>query len=123
VLAASEKQGVDASGGDFFTTRELLKSRPGQVKALLKAFSEAIRMGRENKDLFNRVMRKTMKEENPKVLEALYRSHYFLGTETHNARPLERALDLDIKDLSVTVPELKGRKAADFIDARSSYRN
>jgi hypothetical protein len=30
--------------------------------------------------------------------------------------PLERALDLDIKDMQATVPELRGRRAAEFID-------
>jgi NitT/TauT family transport system substrate-binding protein len=117
VLTAIEEQGIDVSGADFFTTREFLKSRPNQVKAMLKAFSDAIRMGRQNKELFHRVIRKTMKEENPKLLESFYESNYFLGTKPHNAHPLEKALDLDIKDLSDAVPELKGKRASDFIDA------
>ncbi len=116
VLMGSEEQGVDVSGADFFTTREFLKSRPNQIKAMFKAFSDAVGMGRENKELFHRVIRKTMKEENPKLLEAFYQSHYFLGARPRNAHPLEKALGLDIADLSLSVPELKGKKASDFID-------
>lgn len=117
VLAASEDYGIDGSGGDFFVTRESLRSRPGRIKAVLKAFSDAIRMGRENEELFHRAARSVLKETNPKLLQAFYRNNYFLGAFPHDARPLERALDSDIKDLSATVPELKGRKAAEFIDA------
>jgi NitT/TauT family transport system substrate-binding protein len=116
VLTGSDEQGLEVSGGEFFTTREFVKSRPGQVKAMLKAFSDAIKMGRENKELFHRVIRKFMKEENPKLLESFYESNYFFGAGPHKPRPLERALDFDIKDLSATVPELKGRKASEFID-------
>jgi NitT/TauT family transport system substrate-binding protein len=116
VLTGSDEQGLEVSGGEFFTTREFVKSRPGQVKAMLKAFSDAIKMGRENKELFHRAIRKFMKEENPKLLESFYESNYFFGAGPHKPRPLERALDFDIKDLSATVPELKGRKASEFID-------
>jgi hypothetical protein len=117
VLTGSDEQGLEVSGADFFTTREFVKSRPGQIKAMLKAFSDAVKMGRENKELFHRAIRKFMKEENPKLLESFYESNYFFGAGAHNARPLEKALDFDIKDLSATVPELAGRKAAEFIDA------
>ena len=116
VLAGTEEQGVDVSGGDFFTTREFLKTRPSQVKAMFRAVSEAVRIGRENREVFYRAIRSYMKEDNPKLLDKLYESHYFFGPRPHTAQPLERALDLDIKDMLITVPELKGRKAADFID-------
>jgi len=116
VLTGSAEQGIDVPGGDFFTTREFVKSRPNQIKAMLKAFSEAVRMGRENKELFDRAIRKTMKEDNPKLLEAFYESHFFLGTKPHNAHPSEAVMDAAIQDLSATNPALKGKKASDFID-------
>jgi NitT/TauT family transport system substrate-binding protein len=118
VLTGTEEQGVDVSGGDFITTREFLRTRPNQVKALLRAFSDAVKMGRENKELFYRAIRKYMKEDNQRLLDAYYESHYFLGTKAHNARPLERSMELDIKDLSANVPELSGKKPSDFIDDR-----
>jgi ABC-type nitrate/sulfonate/bicarbonate transport system substrate-binding protein len=117
VLAGTEEQGVDVSGGDFFTTREFLRTRPNQIKATFRAISEAIKIGRENREVFYRAIRRYMRENNPQLLEKFYDSHYFLGARPHNARPLEKALDLDIQDMVVSVPELKGRKAAEFIDA------
>ena len=116
LVAATEEQGVDVSGGDFFTTREFLKTRPYQVKAMFRAFSEAVRIGRENREVFYRAIRSYMREDNPKLLDKLYESHYFLGPKPHTAQPLEKALDLDIRDMLPAVPELKGKKAADFID-------
>jgi len=116
VLAGTEEQGVDVSGGDFFTTREYLRTRPNQIKAMFRAFSDAIKIGRENREVFYRAIRRYMREDNPQLLEKFYANHHFLGSRPHNARPLERALDLDIQDMAVSVPELKGRKAAEFID-------
>jgi len=45
IVPGTEEQG---SGGEFYTTRELLKSRGSQIRALFRAFSEAVRIGREH---------------------------------------------------------------------------
>ncbi|MGB7946474.1 MAG: ABC transporter substrate-binding protein, partial [Candidatus Binatia bacterium] len=116
ILAAVDEQGVDVSGGSFYTTRDNLSTRREQIKGILKAVSDAISMGRQNKELFFAAMRKYLREDDPKLLQKYYEGHYFLGTKPHGATPLEKGLDLDIKDLSVNVPELKGRKAEEFID-------
>jgi NitT/TauT family transport system substrate-binding protein len=118
ILTGTEEQGVDVSGGDFITTREFLRTRPDQVKAMLRAFSDAVKMGRENKELFYRAIRKYMKEDNQQLLDAYYESHYFLGSKPHNARPLVKSMELDINDLSANIPELSGKKPSDFIDDR-----
>jgi hypothetical protein len=93
-----------------------LRTRSNQVKAMLRAFSDAVKMGRENKDLFYRVIRKYLKEDNQRLLEIYYETHYFLGNKPHNARPLEKSMELDINDLSANIPELNGKRASDFID-------
>jgi NitT/TauT family transport system substrate-binding protein len=116
VVATTADYGLDSSGGDFFVTRDFLRSHSSQIKAALKAFSEAIRMGRDNQEFFNRAARDVLKEANPKILETFYRNNYFLGVHPHDPRPLEAPLDADMKDLSATVPELKGRRASEFID-------
>lgn len=116
VLTGTEEQGIDVSGGDFITTREFLRTRPNQVKAMLKAISDAVKMGRENKELFHRAIRKHLKEDNPQLLDAYYESHYFLGSKPRTARPLEKGMELDINDLSASIPELAGKKPSDFID-------
>jgi NitT/TauT family transport system substrate-binding protein len=116
VVASTADYGLDGSGGDFFVTREFLKNYPSRIKAALKAVSDAIGMGRENPELFRRTVRDVMKETNPQVIDALYRNSYFFGTEPRDARPLMSALDSDIRDFTPTVPELRGRKASEFID-------
>jgi ABC-type nitrate/sulfonate/bicarbonate transport system substrate-binding protein len=117
VIAGTEEQGVDVSGGDFFTTRQFLKTGREQIKAMLRAFSDAVKIGRENREVFHRAVRSFLREDNPQLLDRLYENHYFLGKHPHSARPLEKALDLDIQDMAASVPEFKGRRAAEFIDA------
>ena len=116
VLAGTEEQHVDVSGGDFFTTREFLRARREQVKAVFRAFSEAVRIGRENREVFHRAIRRYMREDNPKLIDKFYDAHYYFAAKPRSMHPLEKALDLDIKDLQATVPELRGRRAAEFID-------
>jgi ABC-type nitrate/sulfonate/bicarbonate transport system substrate-binding protein len=116
VLAGTEELGVEVSGGDFFTTREFLRSKPNQVKAVFRAFGEAVRIGRENKEVFYRAIRRYMREENPKLIDRFYDAHYYFAVKPRTMFPLEPALDLDIRDMQATVPELRGRRAAEFID-------
>jgi ABC-type nitrate/sulfonate/bicarbonate transport system substrate-binding protein len=116
VLTGTEEQNVDVSGGDFFTTREFLRTKPNQIKAVFRAFGEAVRIGRENREVFHRAIRRYMKEDNPKLIDKFYDAHYYFAPKPRNMHPLETALDLDIKDMQATVPELRGRRAADFID-------
>lgn len=116
VLAGTEEQNVDVSGGDMFTTREFLRTKTGQVKAVFRAFSEAVRIGRENREVFHRAIRRYMREDNSKLIDKLYDAHYYFARKPRNMHPLESALDLDIKDSQATVAELRGRRAAEFID-------
>ena len=116
VLAGTEEQNVDVSGGDFFTTREFLRTKPNQVKAVFRAFGEAVRIGRENREVFHRAIRRYMREDNPQLIDKFYDAHYYFAPKPRNMHPLESALDLDMKDMQATVPELRGRRAADFID-------
>jgi ABC-type nitrate/sulfonate/bicarbonate transport system substrate-binding protein len=117
VLAGTEESGVDVSGGDFFVTREFLRRKPNQVKAVFRAFGEAVRIGRENKEVFHRAIRRYMKEDNGALIDRFYDAHYYFAAKPRTMRPLETALDLDIRDLQTTVAELRGRRAAEFIDA------
>ena len=116
VLARTEDLAVEVSGGDFFTTREFLRAKSNQVKAVFRAFGEAVRIGRQNKELFHRSIRRYMKEDNPELINKFYEANYFFAPKPRSMRPLEGALELDIRDMQATVPELRGRHAAEFID-------
>jgi NitT/TauT family transport system substrate-binding protein len=116
VIAGTEEQGVEASGGDFFVTREFLRTKRQQIKAVFRALSEAVRIGRENREVFNRAIRRYMREDNAKLIDKFYDAHFYFAPKPRNMQPLEAALDLDIRDMQASVPELKGRRAAEFID-------
>ena len=115
VLADFLEMGVYPSGSDISTTRQHLKNHPSRVRAFLKAFIEAIWMGKNDKELTHRVFRKYLLAEDPRLLDSLHNT-YFFRTLTDKPYPREEAIQADIEDLSPSVPELRGRKPSDFID-------
>jgi ABC-type nitrate/sulfonate/bicarbonate transport system substrate-binding protein len=115
VLADLYDAGVFTTGSDIATSRQLLKQRPRQLKAFLMAITEAIWIGRNNKELTMQTYRKHMKITDPKLLESMYKN-YLLGSIPVRPFPNEEAIQNDIQDLSYSLPHLRGKKAADFLD-------
>ena len=115
VLADLYDNGVYTTGSDIATSRQLLKDRPRQLKSFIMALTEGIWVGRTNKELAQRIYRKYLKIEDPKLLESMHKN-YLLGTIPMRPYPREEALQNDIEDLSNTYPALKGRRAAEFLD-------
>ena len=115
ILADLYDSGVYTTGSDIATSRLLIKQRPQQLKAFLMAISEGTWIGRNNKDLTMRIYRKYMKIQDPKLLESMYKN-YILGSIPVRPFPNEEAIQNDIEDLSATLPHLKGKKAAEFLD-------
>ena len=115
VLADLYENGVYTTGSDIATSRQLLKERPGQLKAFIMAMTEGSWYGRAHKDQAIRIYRKYLKIEDPKLLESMHKN-YLLGTIPVKPFPQQEAIQNDIEDLSHTLPHLKGKKAADFLD-------
>lgn len=115
VLADLYDNGVYTTGSDIATSRQLLKERPQQLKAFIMALTEGTAYGRAHKDQTMRIYRKYLKIEDPKLLESIHKN-YLLGTIPAKPYPREEALQNDIEDLSNTYVDLKGRKAAEFLD-------
>jgi NitT/TauT family transport system substrate-binding protein len=115
ILADLYDSGVYTTGSDIGTSRQLLKTRPRQLKAFLMALTEGIWIGRSNKDLTLRIYRKYMKIEDPRLLESMHKN-YLLGSIPLRPYPNEEAIQNDIEDLSSTLPHLKGKKTAEFLD-------
>ena len=116
VLADLREMGVYVSGSDIATTREFLKNYPHRAKAFLKAFSEAIWIGMNNKEILYHVYRKYLKIENAKLLESMHKSHFLSGTIPLKPYPQVEAIQSDIEYLSVSNPALKEQKPADLTD-------
>lgn len=115
ILADVYDAGVYTTGSDIATSRQLLKQKPRQLKAFLMAVSEGIWIGRTNKELTTRIYRKYMKIEDPKLLDSMHKN-YLLGSIPAKPFPNEDAIQNDIEDLSSSLPHLRGKKAAEFLD-------
>jgi ABC-type nitrate/sulfonate/bicarbonate transport system substrate-binding protein len=115
VLADLLDKGVYTSGSDISTSRQFLKDQRRVIKGFLMALTEAIAIGRKDKEQAFRVYRKYMKVSEPKLLESMHRN-YLLGTIPPRPFPREEAIQNDIEDLSNTYSALKGRKIAEFMD-------
>ncbi len=115
VLADPVELGVPTPASDISSTRQFLTTHRNRAKAFLRAFCEAIWLGRNNKEIAFRVYRKYMRLEDPKLLESMHRN-YLLTSIPLKPYPIEQAIQADIEDLSASINELRGKKAADFMD-------
>jgi ABC-type nitrate/sulfonate/bicarbonate transport system substrate-binding protein len=115
VLADPLELGVPTPASDISSTRQFLTNHRNRAKAFLRAFCEAIWLGRNNKEVAFRAYRKYMRIDEPKLLESMHRN-YLLTSIPVKPYPIEDAIQADIEDLSSSITELRGKKAADFMD-------
>jgi NitT/TauT family transport system substrate-binding protein len=115
VLADPVELGVATPASDISSTRQFLANHRNRAKAFLRAFCEAIWLGRNNKEVAFRAYRKYMRIDEPKLLESMHRN-YLLTSIPVKPYPIEDAIQADIEDLSTSITELRGKKAADFMD-------
>ena len=115
VLAELRDLGVYSSYSDLSTTRDFLKNRRGVVKSFLMGFSEAISVGKKNKDVAIKAFRKYLKVEDPKLLDLMYKE-YVVDAAPVIPYPLVDAMKTDIEILSSTRPGFKDKTPADFMD-------
>ena len=115
-LADTVDSGIHTSISDLSTTREFIKTDRKKLQAFLMAFSEAIWIGKTNKDVALKIFRKYMRTEDPKRLDMMYRN-YMIKQIPSKPYPMEEAIQSDIENLSTIVPEFKGKKPADFADS------
>jgi ABC-type nitrate/sulfonate/bicarbonate transport system substrate-binding protein len=107
--------GVVTTGGDFASTKQFLKENRPQAKAFLMAISEATAMARKNKEITFKVLRSAMRIEDPRILESMHKN-YVLGTIPAKPYPFEGAIQTAIDEVSLTNPQLKGRRPEEFLD-------
>ncbi|HEX9445050.1 MAG TPA: ABC transporter substrate-binding protein [Candidatus Binatia bacterium] len=115
VLADLKDLGIYTSASDLSARREFIKANRARVKAFLAAYCEAIRLGKSNKAAALASFRKYMRESDPKRLEVLYKN-YVDELLPMKPYPMEEVIQADIENLSPTMPEMRGKKPADFID-------
>jgi NitT/TauT family transport system substrate-binding protein len=116
VLADLRSMGIYTTTSDLSTTRDFIRSHRDRVRAFLTAFCEAIWLGRTQRETALKAFRKYMREEEPKRLEVLYKN-YVEDMVPPKPYPMEEVIQAEIENLSPTMPELQGKKPADFVDA------
>lgn len=116
VLGEPKDFGVAAPGSEINTTRQNLKELRPRLKAFFMAYSEAIAVGRRNRELTYQVFRKYMRVDNPKLLEFTYRVQ-FLDALPAKPYPREDTIQSSIEDLRETTLKLESMKTSDFFDA------
>ncbi len=114
ILADLEDLGIYNTVGDLSTKRDLLKTRRDQLLAFFMASSEAIWMGKRNKESALKVISKYMKTNDPKRLDLIYEASLARMPAKPYAR--EEALRLELENIAFTDPQFKGKKASDFMD-------
>jgi NitT/TauT family transport system substrate-binding protein len=118
VLGDLLSNGIKLSVGDIFTTRAFLKNSPDTAKNFLRAFAEAIRMAKNDKQLVFATLRKYTKSENDKILEEIYKTDV-VGEYQDKPYPIIEAILTQRDDMSTTGPDLaklKDMSADAFVD-------
>ena len=117
VLGEPKDFGVAAPGSEINTSRQVIKELRPRLKAFFMAYSEAIAVGRKNRELVYQIFRKYMRlENNPKLLDFTYRAQ-FLEAIPAKPWPREDSVQASMEDLRSTIAKLETMKVNDFVDA------
>src|SRR5919106_1608037 len=115
ILTDLNEMGIYTSASDLSAKRDFLKSQRQRARAFMMGFCEAIWLGKANKNVALASFRKHLRENDPRRLEALYKN-YIVDALPTKPYPMEEVIQTEIENLSLTVPELRGKKPSDFID-------
>lgn len=115
VLSDLKDLGIYTSASDLSAKRDFLKNQRQRARGFMMAFCEAIALARANKSQALASFRKHMRENDPRRLDNLYKNYVidFLPTKPF---PMEEVIQTEMENLTATVPEFRGKRAADFVD-------
>ena len=114
ILADALAHGVNSTV-DFSTSRQILAAQRSQLKAFVKAISEATWLAKVNKEIAFSVIQKQLKVDS-RFLESTH-SNYVVRLHPDKPYPVKESLEAVIQDMTPLMPELKSKKLGDFIDS------
>ena len=114
-LADLNELGIYTSASDLSAKRDFLKNQRQRARAFMMAYCEAIWLGKNNKNVALSSFRKQMRENDPRRLEVLYKNYVVEGLPL-KPYPMEEVIQTEIENLSSAMPEMRGKRAADFVD-------
>jgi NitT/TauT family transport system substrate-binding protein len=115
ILADLKEMGIYTSASDLSAKRDFLKNQRQRARSFMMAYCEAIWLGKANKNIGLASFRKHMREPDARRLETLHKS-YIVDALPLKPYPMEDVIQSDIENLTSTVPEFRGKRAADFVD-------
>jgi NitT/TauT family transport system substrate-binding protein len=115
VLSDLKDLGIYTSASDLSAKRDFLKNQRQRARAFMMAYCEAIWLGKANKNVALASFRKHMREPDPRRLETLHKN-YIVDALPLKPYPMEEVIQAEMENLTATVPELRGKRAADFVD-------
>jgi NitT/TauT family transport system substrate-binding protein len=115
VLADLRDLGIYTSASDLSAKRDFLKSQRQRARNFMMAYCEAIWFAKVNRSAVLGSFRKHLREQDPRRLDTLYRN-YIVDALPLKPYPMEEVIQSEMESLVPTVPEFRGKRAADFID-------
>ncbi len=116
VLTDLSKSGLQYPMISIVSTRTSIKKDPDTIRAFLKAYAEGTQRFFKEKELALRAIAKYTKTEDPEALESAY--NYAKEFIEKIPRPPLKGVEIALQEIAKTRPEVKGRKAEEFVDAR-----
>jgi NitT/TauT family transport system substrate-binding protein len=115
ILSDLKDLGIYTSASDLSAKRDFLKNQRQRARAFMMAYCEAIWLGKANRNIALASFRRHLREQDARRLDTLYKN-YVVDALPLKPYPMEDALQGELESLSSSVPELRGKKAADFVD-------
>jgi ABC-type nitrate/sulfonate/bicarbonate transport system substrate-binding protein len=113
-LADLEEMKIYNTVGDLSARGDTVKNRRELLRHFFMAVSEAIVLGRRNRELGYRMIAKYMKVNDAKRMEVVYEAAFGKMPSKPYAR--EEAAQLELEAIAFTDPLFKNKKAGDFLD-------
>ena len=114
ILADLEDMKIYNTVGDLSTRTDVLKNRRDLLRAFFMASSEAIALGKRNRELTQKVITRQMKVTDRKRLDVIYDAS--LGRMLSKPYPREEAVQLELESIAFTDAFFKNKKASEFMD-------
>jgi ABC-type nitrate/sulfonate/bicarbonate transport system substrate-binding protein len=115
VLGGLKETGYRATGGDIMASRRYLKDKPEITRRFLMAISEGIHVARVQKDVALKTLSRHLKENDPRILEAQYRS-FVIDAFPTKPYPDEVTVRFSLEELDREFPGAKDRPVGQFVD-------
>jgi ABC-type nitrate/sulfonate/bicarbonate transport system substrate-binding protein len=115
VLGGLLDTGYRATGADIMTSRRFLKEKPDIARRFMIAIVEGIHMARTQKDRTLRMLSKQLNENDPRILEAQYRT-FVIDAFPTKPYPDEVTVRFSLEELDREFPGAKDKNVSQFID-------